>query len=331
MECQYETFNGLPVYYGGGLCDSKELEEYDTLDLARAAYTEDDSFDAPEGMDLMTYTHSRPDGGETRCKTVSWATPRAQDEHDRTSETDASDIEELDIAGFCRCPDLWEEEDPSVSSVGLHVNIGLDMSKQNGLNYVDVASMNDFDATGDNSDTGSVAELEWNTWDDACAWEFMSASENLPPELDLNPPAELLRNNSHYTDDDGSPEGLGHGGYVDGGIYPPQLCLWQQPSLWDSGIRNDDSMIIQRLNHKLTIYWHIDDMDSLSPTVCYNCMCLISLTWTMMSLSYGDGTVKWTGHDGGYDFHSWDIRISTAVFVLAVGYGWDDAISDEDQ
>ena len=93
---------------------------------------------------------------------------------------------------------------------------------------------------------------------------------NFPPELDLNPPAELLRNNSYYTDDDGSPEGLGHGGYVDGGIYPPRLCLWQQPSLWDSGIRNDDSMIIQRLNHRLTIYWHIDDMDSPSPAVCYD-------------------------------------------------------------
>ena len=225
------------------------------------AYAEDDNFDAPEGMDLMTYTHSRPDGGETRgvdtvdmvymCQTVSWAMPRAQDEPDRTSETDASDIEELDIEGFCRFPDLWEEEDPSVSSDGLHVNIGLDMSKQNGLNYVDVASMKDFDATDDNSDTGSVAELEWNNWDDACAWEFRSVSGNFPPELDLNPLAELFRNNGYYTDDDGSPEGFG--GYADGGIYPPRLCLWQQHSMWDSGIRNDDSMIIQRLNHKRTI------------------------------------------------------------------------------
>ena len=63
VECQYETFNGLLVYYGGYLCDSKE---YDTRDLACAAYAEDDNFDAPEGMDLMTYTHSRPNGGETR-------------------------------------------------------------------------------------------------------------------------------------------------------------------------------------------------------------------------------------------------------------------------
>ena len=99
------------MYYGSDLCDSKQLEEYDTLDLVRVAYVEDDNFDAPEGMDLMTYTHSCPDGGETRgvdmvdmvcmCQTVSWAMPRAQDEPDRTSEMDASDIEELVIEGFC--------------------------------------------------------------------------------------------------------------------------------------------------------------------------------------------------------------------------------------
>ena len=30
-------------------------------------------------------------------------------------------------------------------------------------------------------------------------------------------------------------------------------------------------------------------------------------------------------------FPSWDIMMSTAVFVLAVGCGWDDAIYDKDQ
>ena len=141
------------------------------LSIWRTRRTRRTIIDAPEGMELITYTHSCPDGGETRvidtvdmvsmCRTVSWVTPRAQDEPDGTSETDASNIEELDIEGFCRCP---EEEDPSISSDGLHVNIGLGMSKQNGPKCVDVASMEDFDATGDNSDAGSVAELEWNTW-----------------------------------------------------------------------------------------------------------------------------------------------------------------------
>ena len=34
VEYQYETFNGLPVYYGGDTCDSEELEEYDRVDHA---------------------------------------------------------------------------------------------------------------------------------------------------------------------------------------------------------------------------------------------------------------------------------------------------------
>ena len=199
VEYQYETFNGLPVYYGGGVCDSEELEEYDPLQMALAAYAEDYNFDVPEGMELMTYTRSRLDGGETRgvdtvdmvslCRTVSWVTHRVPDEPGGTSEKDTAYIEELDIEGFCRCPDFWKEEDSSVPSAGLNVNIDLGMSKQNGLNYVDVASMGDFDASGVDADEGSVAELEWNTWDDACAWEFRSASGNFPPDSDLGLPA----------------------------------------------------------------------------------------------------------------------------------------------
>ena len=35
--------------------------------------------------------------------------------------------------------------------------------------------------TNDNSDTDSVAELEYKTWDDGCAWEFCNALGNAPP------------------------------------------------------------------------------------------------------------------------------------------------------
>ena len=110
--------------------------------------------------------------------------------------------------------------------------------------------MEDFDATGDNSDMDSVAELEYNTWNDACAWEFRSASGNSSPRLIQNPPTEIIRNTRCYTDDDESLGKFGHGGYVDGGIHPPRFCLGQQHSLWDSGIRNNDSMIIHRLYPK---------------------------------------------------------------------------------
>ena len=128
VEYQYETFNGLPVYYCGDRYDSEELEEYDSLEMACAAYAEDFNFDVPEGMELMTYTRSRPDGGETRgvntvdmvsmCRTVSYVTYMVPDEPGGTSETDTATIEELDIAGFCLWPDLWNDEDSSVASAG---------------------------------------------------------------------------------------------------------------------------------------------------------------------------------------------------------------------
>ena len=156
VEYHYETFNGLPVYYGGDLYDTEDTDKFDP--------------DVQEGIDFITYTHSRMDGGETRgvdmvdmvymCQTVSGDKPGVQNEPDRSSETDASHIEELDIAGLRRCPEFGEGEDPSVPSDELHVNIGLDMPKQKGLNCVIGACMEDFHATGDNSDTDSIAELE---------------------------------------------------------------------------------------------------------------------------------------------------------------------------
>ena len=54
IEYQYETFNGLPVYYGGDMYDSEDSED-DPLERARVAYVEDYNFDVPEGMELMAY------------------------------------------------------------------------------------------------------------------------------------------------------------------------------------------------------------------------------------------------------------------------------------
>ena len=44
----------------------------------------------------------------------------------------------------------------------------------------------DFDVTDNDSDTDSVAELEYKTWDDACAWEFRNAPGNIFDELIRN-------------------------------------------------------------------------------------------------------------------------------------------------
>ena len=250
-------------------------------------------------------------------------------------------MEELDIEGFCLWPDLWNEEDSSVSSAGSKVDISICMLEQDNLSYVDVASMGDFnsvvsdDAIGFDSDEGSVAELEWNTCDDACAWEFRNASGNFPPDSELGLPTTLLKNIIYCTEDGGFPEwdvcctGLDFGryrhrlGYVDGDIYSARLCLLERPGLRDIRVRHDDNVNVRGLNHRLTMCWHMDITDSQLLAVCYDCLCLISLIQTMMSLSYdGDGELKWIGHDEGYDCSpAGELGYYAVVFVLAVGYG----------
>ena len=48
--------------------------------------------------------------------------------------------------------------------------------------------------TDDNSDTDSVAELEYKTWEDACAWRYRSALVHIPPGLVQNPTMDKIRN-----------------------------------------------------------------------------------------------------------------------------------------
>ena len=118
VEYQYETFSGLPVYYGGELYDSEDAED-DPLERARAAYVEDYNFDVPEGMELMVYNRRRPDGGEAQnvdtvdmapmCRTVACATRIAPDDSSDTSGTDTAELigSFCSVAGFVRRDGLF--------------------------------------------------------------------------------------------------------------------------------------------------------------------------------------------------------------------------------
>ena len=44
------------------------------------------------------------------------------------------------------------------------------------------------------SDAGSVADLEWNTWDDTCALAFQGEGGAFPPEAAVIQPAVVFRN-----------------------------------------------------------------------------------------------------------------------------------------
>ena len=48
---EFETINGMPVYYGSDLCDSDEFDWEDPYDIVCAEYVEQYNFDALEGMD----------------------------------------------------------------------------------------------------------------------------------------------------------------------------------------------------------------------------------------------------------------------------------------
>ena len=41
---QFETIDGIPVYYGGDLCDSNESDSEDPYDIASAEYVEQYNF-----------------------------------------------------------------------------------------------------------------------------------------------------------------------------------------------------------------------------------------------------------------------------------------------
>ena len=52
---EFETVDGMPVYYGGELYDSDESDWEDPCDLVYVEYVDRYNFDAPEGMELEVF------------------------------------------------------------------------------------------------------------------------------------------------------------------------------------------------------------------------------------------------------------------------------------
>ena len=91
-------------------------------------------------------------------------------------------------------------------------------------------------------------------------------------------------------------------GYVDGDIYIAHLCLLGRSGMENIMQRNEEYVDVRGLNHRHTVSWDPGLADSRPLAVCYDCLCLISLFRTVMSLSYNlDEVFGWIGHDEGYD------------------------------
>ena len=243
VEYQYETFNGLRVYYGGDMYDSEDAEN-DPLERARAEYVEDYNFDVPEGMELMVYNRRRQDGDKSRnvdtvdmvpmCRTVAGIMRTAPDPSSDTSEMDTAELIGSDIEVSGQWPDLSDEKDCFGSDVGSSVD--------GSLSFSDFDSLDSDVDFGFNSDEGSVAELAWNTWEEACALEFQHASVVFPPDSAAFCPAVKIRVKICDTGDGGHPawdvcctghafDTHGYVGCVDENIYMARLCLLRRPGM----------------------------------------------------------------------------------------------------
>ena len=119
---QFETFNGMPVYYGGDLYDSEDSDWDDPYAIASVAYVEDYDFDVSKGMDLMVHDRRRsPYGSDIRedrqtdlthvCQTSLCDTRDEFDtvDVDSLAEAFAEDVPDTD--DFCQRIVSSDEED----------------------------------------------------------------------------------------------------------------------------------------------------------------------------------------------------------------------------
>ena len=186
---QCETFNGLPVCYGGGLYDSEDSEwdepnalagvrpmwkimvltfrrEWISWFIARAG------FGMAQRLSRMTIRIW------SRC--VRWChVSRGWDVFDGDSLTGAAIVDGPNMDDYYHRVVSLDEEDCIVSDTGSITGFVWDMSGEEELIDSDEGSMADLASDSldvemcCDSDAGSMADLEWNTWDDACALAFL--------------------------------------------------------------------------------------------------------------------------------------------------------------
>ena len=222
---QYETFNGLPVYYGGDMYDSEDTEGFDP--------------DVPAVMGGMTYAERPLDAGDSRRvnavnmapvgRTVSRVARCEVDKSSEMSRTDTARLEEVELCNSSYTMSSYED----VAYMG---------------DFVD----KDFMDTGFDSDIGSEAEVRWITRDDACAWESWRASGISLLDSAGALPAVSVKDVVYYRNDSNCQEGdVCYTGinsvcckdrYADGDRY--RLCLLKRPSRRDIGVWNYDNVTI---------------------------------------------------------------------------------------
>ena len=150
--------------------------------------------------------------------------------------------------------------------------------------------------------------LEWNTWDDACALAFRGEGGAFPRfrvqeqiisrgEGDIAVtdrriamiPSVMNRHVEQMNSES-----------VDGDACKGRLCLLYPESVVDLQDFRDGYVKSRGLNHWHTVSWDPGVADSRVLSVCYDCLCLMVLFRTVISLARDWVEVfVWTGHNEG--------------------------------
>ena len=103
-------------------------------------------------------------------------------------------------------------------------------------------------------------------------------------------------------------------------MYSARLWLLEPSGVVEVMERREEYVNIRGLNHWHTVRWDQGVVDSRVLTVCYDCLCLISVFRTVMSLSYDwDEVFVWTGHDERYGrFSGWELRYLPLLYLPLV-------------
>ena len=269
VQDQYETFNGMPVYYGGDLYDSEDSEWDDPYALASAAYVEDYDFDVPEGMSLMVHHHN-------------WIPDRLDAMQDCQT---AANVDDPNMDDFYQRVVFSDDGDFLDSDDGSVTDIDSDMSE--GENWIVL-------------DDGSVADLDgdMSVEEDYCDSNLL---ENVDfADSDVWSVTDFDSYSSDVNEEDSCDSNMGSVADLDMDTYDRRLCLLCPDGTDDLRDLRGGSVDDHRMDHSHTVSWDPGIADSRTPLVCYDCICLMTLFRTVMYLaSYWAMRIVWTGPDEG--------------------------------
>ena len=155
---EFETIYGMPVYYGGDLCDSDESDCEDPYDIAYAEEVEQYNFDALEGMELKGFMRLKgPDESVMLSeRTVSTHVCPASSSYRRR---------ELDTVGMEPVADLFNERHDVPDAAVSPNRRSCSETYGGGTALYYEGDISD-------SDCGSVEDRERDTWEDWCDSAF---------------------------------------------------------------------------------------------------------------------------------------------------------------